>query len=238
MISALNEVPSPPPSHRPRARYGEGGFNGDHSFGSKAAHPARRGPSAGLISHRSGRDGTGQPLSGLNWTRSREPPPPFGEISVVTAAGAGARKNYGSRLALHPSRRGEKDTGAVDSRPDLYEKSRGRNVLNAYTKPLPRSRRPWRPNSSPIFQNAHITTIDSFCAEIVRQAARDFGYSPEFTIDDEKAADLAKGIAYRFVARNPRESRRQGSSPVLSPSTLSPPSFSGNSALGGLRRSR
>ena len=52
------------------------------------------------------------------------------------------------------------------------------------------------------FQNAHITTIDSFCAEIVRQAARDFGYSPEFAIDDEKAADLAKGIAYRFVARN------------------------------------
>ena len=52
------------------------------------------------------------------------------------------------------------------------------------------------------FQNARITTIDSFCAEIVRQSARDFGYSPEFVIDDEKAADLAKGIAYRFVARN------------------------------------
>ena len=52
------------------------------------------------------------------------------------------------------------------------------------------------------FQNAHIMTLDSFCAEIVRQSAGDFGYSADFSIDDEKCADLAKGIAYRFVLRN------------------------------------
>jgi len=52
------------------------------------------------------------------------------------------------------------------------------------------------------FQNAHIMTLDSFCAEIVWQSAGDFGYSSDFSIDDEKCADLAKGIAYRFVLRN------------------------------------
>ncbi len=52
------------------------------------------------------------------------------------------------------------------------------------------------------FQNNHITTLDAFCAEIVRQAARDFGYSPEFKIDAEKSADLARSIAYRYVLRN------------------------------------
>lgn len=61
---------------------------------------------------------------------------------------------------------------------------------------------PWSREQLDDFQNAHITTLDSFCAEIVRQAARDFGYSPAFSIDDEKCADLAQGIAYRYVLRN------------------------------------
>jgi len=61
---------------------------------------------------------------------------------------------------------------------------------------------PWALEQLSDFQNAHITTLDSFCAEIVRQAARDYGYSPEFAIDDEKTKDIARGIAYRFVARN------------------------------------
>lgn len=52
------------------------------------------------------------------------------------------------------------------------------------------------------FRNTHITTLDSFCAEIVKQAARDFGYSPEFSIDSEKCGDLARGIAWRYVYRN------------------------------------
>jgi len=52
------------------------------------------------------------------------------------------------------------------------------------------------------FQNAHITTLDSFCAEIVRQAARDYGYSPEFTIDADASDDLAASIAYRYALRN------------------------------------
>ncbi len=61
---------------------------------------------------------------------------------------------------------------------------------------------PWARGQLDEFQNNHITTLDAFCAEIVRQAARDFGYSPEFAIDAEKSADLARSIAYRYVLRN------------------------------------
>jgi len=61
---------------------------------------------------------------------------------------------------------------------------------------------PWARLQLDDFQHARIMTLDSFCAEIVRQSAGYFGYSPEFAIDDEKCADLAKGIAYRFVRRN------------------------------------
>ncbi len=52
------------------------------------------------------------------------------------------------------------------------------------------------------FQNAQITTIDSFCTTILRDTARDFGYSPEFTVDAETCADLAQSIAQRYIRRN------------------------------------
>lgn len=52
------------------------------------------------------------------------------------------------------------------------------------------------------FQNAQITTIDSFCTTILRDTARDFGYSPEFTVDAETCADLALSIAQRYIRRN------------------------------------
>jgi len=61
---------------------------------------------------------------------------------------------------------------------------------------------PWAREQLDDFQNAHITTLDAFCADIVRQAARDFGYNREFTIDEEKSSDLVRGIAYRYVYRN------------------------------------
>ena len=61
---------------------------------------------------------------------------------------------------------------------------------------------PWAREQLDDFQNAHITTLDAFCADIVRQAARDFGYSREFSIDEEKSSDLVKGIAWRYVYRN------------------------------------
>ncbi|MFZ3110968.1 MAG: UvrD-helicase domain-containing protein, partial [Rectinemataceae bacterium] len=61
---------------------------------------------------------------------------------------------------------------------------------------------PWAREQLDDFQNAHITTLDAFCADIVRQAARDFGYGREFSIDEEKSSDLVRGIAWRYVYRN------------------------------------
>jgi len=52
------------------------------------------------------------------------------------------------------------------------------------------------------YQNAHITTLDSFCTEILRQTARDFGYTPEFTVDEGRCEDMALAIAYRYILSN------------------------------------
>lgn len=76
---------------------------------------------------------------------------------------------------------------------EMYERIYG--VLAAQTSP-------WALEQLGDFQNAHITTIDSFCAEILRRASGDYGYSPAFSIDDEKTKDLARSIAYRYVLRN------------------------------------
>lgn len=61
---------------------------------------------------------------------------------------------------------------------------------------------PWALEQLADFSNAHITTIDSFCTEITRQAARDYGYSPDFAIDEEKSGDIARKIAHKYVIRN------------------------------------
>lgn len=73
---------------------------------------------------------------------------------------------------------------------------------SAREPPSPPEDQAWASEQLGDFQNAHITTLDSFCAEIVRQAARDYGYSPEFAVDAEKSDDLAKSIAYRYVLRH------------------------------------
>jgi ATP-dependent exoDNAse (exonuclease V) beta subunit len=52
------------------------------------------------------------------------------------------------------------------------------------------------------FGQARISTLDSFCAEIVRQGASEYGYSPDFAIDDEKCADIARSVAQRYVLGN------------------------------------
>lgn len=53
-----------------------------------------------------------------------------------------------------------------------------------------------------IFAQAKIMTLDSFCSSIVRKAASDYGYSPEFSIDDVSAAEIAEKTAFQFVMTN------------------------------------
>jgi ATP-dependent helicase/nuclease subunit A len=58
----------------------------------------------------------------------------------------------------------------------------------------------WAREQMSDFGNSHITTLDSFCAEITRQGAQTLGYASDFTIDADRSRDLALAIAHRFVA--------------------------------------
>jgi ATP-dependent helicase/nuclease subunit A len=52
------------------------------------------------------------------------------------------------------------------------------------------------------FHTARISTLDSFCAGIVRTASRRYGISPDFVIDDDGVRRLAEESALPFVLDN------------------------------------
>lgn len=58
---------------------------------------------------------------------------------------------------------------------------------------------PFAQSQLALFSQAKITTLDSFCSSIVRRAAPDYGYSPEFSVDDIKTAEIAEKTALQFV---------------------------------------
>ncbi len=64
------------------------------------------------------------------------------------------------------------------------------------------SESPWAKEQLKNFTQARISTLDSFCADIVRQGACEYGYSPDFGIDDDKCSDIATSIAQRYLLRN------------------------------------
>lgn len=72
-------------------------------------------------------------------------------------------------------------------------------------KKLAESEDPFARSQLAIFSQAKITTLDSFCSSIVRKAAPDYGYSPEFAVDDVSAAKIAEKTAYQFVMANRAE---------------------------------
>ncbi|HTX73020.1 MAG TPA: UvrD-helicase domain-containing protein, partial [Rectinemataceae bacterium] len=49
------------------------------------------------------------------------------------------------------------------------------------------------------FADAAISTIDSFCSQILRSSAQDYGYAPDFAVDDTAARDLAESEALAFL---------------------------------------
>lgn len=51
---------------------------------------------------------------------------------------------------------------------------------------------------------AHIQTLDSFCREIVAGAAERYGYTPDFSIDENACVRAATKAAYRYVLANQR----------------------------------
>lgn len=52
------------------------------------------------------------------------------------------------------------------------------------------------------FHTAHIQTIDSFCASIVRSASRFYGIRPDFIIDDKAVKEFAQTTARDFMLKH------------------------------------
>lgn len=49
------------------------------------------------------------------------------------------------------------------------------------------------------FSNAHIQTIDSYCAEVARMAAPHYGFAPEFSVGDSDTNRMICDMAMKFV---------------------------------------
>ena len=49
------------------------------------------------------------------------------------------------------------------------------------------------------FAFARIDTLDSFCNSVARAACRSYGVAPDFSIDNERAEDMADGLALSFL---------------------------------------
>lgn len=49
------------------------------------------------------------------------------------------------------------------------------------------------------FAEASISTIDSFCGDILRSSAQEYGYPPDFAIDDDRARGIAEDEALAFL---------------------------------------
>ena len=55
------------------------------------------------------------------------------------------------------------------------------------------------------FADARIMTLDSFCSLIARDRAAEFGYPPDFSVDEERCASLAEKAAFSFVFAHRRD---------------------------------
>ena len=51
------------------------------------------------------------------------------------------------------------------------------------------------------FDQAQISTLDSFCGRIVRAAAGEFGVPPDYRTDEDELADLARSLSLDFLVR-------------------------------------
>ena len=52
------------------------------------------------------------------------------------------------------------------------------------------------------FDRARISTLDAFCSQVLKLSSSRFGLPPTFTLDDEKAGDLARRLTFSFILEN------------------------------------
>jgi ATP-dependent exoDNAse (exonuclease V) beta subunit len=70
------------------------------------------------------------------------------------------------------------------------------------------------------FSNATISTIDSFCYQVVQSDVTRFGLSPEFTLDNEVSAQLATTCAYSLLKKYANNRGVEFLSSIYSPEDL------------------
>ena len=59
------------------------------------------------------------------------------------------------------------------------------------------------------FDQAQISTLDSFCAQIVRNSSALFGLAPDFSYDEETLTRMAEDSGLDFILNNLGESALQ-----------------------------
>ena len=70
------------------------------------------------------------------------------------------------------------------------------------------------------FSNAPISTIDSFCAQVVKSNAYEYGLSGEFKVDDEENLTLARRVAIELLEENPQDPGAKILSSIYSPDVI------------------
>lgn len=78
-----------------------------------------------------------------------------------------------------------------------------------------------RPEELALFSEAQISTVDSFCAKIVRSDCTSYGISPQFgMIDSDDYKVLTQKLAYRFIENNCQNHAVKKYLEFVSPDTL------------------
>jgi ATP-dependent exoDNAse (exonuclease V) beta subunit len=70
------------------------------------------------------------------------------------------------------------------------------------------------------FSSAPISTIDAFCAQVLKGSAHEYGLSPEFQVDDKANLDLARRVAIELLEEIPQNQGAKLLSGIYSPNDL------------------
>ncbi|NLL24698.1 MAG: UvrD-helicase domain-containing protein, partial [Spirochaetales bacterium] len=70
------------------------------------------------------------------------------------------------------------------------------------------------------FSSAPISTIDAFCAQVLKGTAHEHGLSPEFQVDDEANLDLARRVAVELLEKTPQDRGARMLSILYSPDAI------------------
>ncbi|THB62872.1 MAG: hypothetical protein D6B26_06605, partial [Spirochaetaceae bacterium] len=139
------------------------------------------------------------------------------ENTAVVSAGAGSGKT--TVLALRYCRLIASGQATVDSlltltftrkaAAEMHERIRGVLKIAAAEEDRDGIERERLKEALLGFSRARITTLDSFCGKVLREAARFYGVTPEFSTDEAQVRRLMKQECMRFIASKKDEPAMQ-----------------------------